>query len=179
MAAGKLRNCPYCKKLYVEYGDGCCPRCKEKQERERQAVRDYLDANPGADMMTISKATGLSAKVLTRMGKEGFLGARKSAFSHSCRGCGKPIYEGLYCKACVASFAKKRADLASRRLTENLLGGSRKDGSGRREADAKFLVKTYSKYQDSSGQPLLKSDRLKQKRRERSGGGFYSKGDRF
>lgn len=174
----KLKNCPYCKKLYVDYGEGCCPVCKEKREMERQAVRDYLDANPGSDMMTIAKATGLSLKVLTRMGKEGFLGKRKSAFTHPCRSCGKPIDEGLYCKACIASFAKKRADLASRRLTENLRGGNRKE-SGRREADGKFLANTYNKYMDSSGKPLLKSDRMKQKRRESGKGGFYSRGDRF
>ena len=177
MVTGKLKNCPYCGKVFVDYGEGCCPVCKEKQELERQAVRDYLTANPGADMMTISKGTGLSSKVLTRMSNEGFLATRKSAFAHPCRGCGKPIDEGLYCRACIATFAKKRADLASRRLTDNLRGG-RKDGSGRREADGKFLAKTYNKYMGNDGKPLLKSDRIKQKRRE-SGGGFYSRTDRF
>ena len=68
---GKLKNCPYCRKVYVDYGEGCCPVCKEKQEVERQKVRDFLDENPGADMMAIAKATGLSAKVITRMTKEG------------------------------------------------------------------------------------------------------------
>lgn len=174
---GKLKNCSYCQKVYVDYGDGCCPVCKEKQEVERQKVRDFLDENPGADMMAIAKATGLSAKVITRMTKEGFLGKRRAAFSHPCKGCGKPIDEGLYCKACIASFAKKRADLAARRLTDNLRGG-RKDEGGRREADSKFLSKTYNKYLDSNGQPLLRTDRWKQKRRE-NGGGFYSRGDRF
>ena len=171
----KLKNCPYCQKVYVDYGEGCCPACKDKQESERQKVRDYLKANPGADMMSIAKGTGLSGKVLSRMSKEGFLGERRVAFAHPCRGCGKIIDEGLYCKACIASFAKKRADLASRRLTDNLRGGKK---DGRREADAKFLAKAYDKYMDSTGQPILKSDRLKQKRRE-SGGGFYSRGDKF
>ena len=40
---GKLKNCPYCRKVYVDYGEGCCPVCKEKQEVERQKVRDFLD----------------------------------------------------------------------------------------------------------------------------------------
>lgn len=179
MAAGKLKNCPYCQKVFVDFGEKCCPACKEKQEAERQAVRDYLNANPGADMVAISKATGLSSKVLTRMRKEGFLGSSKMAFLHPCRGCGKYIDEGLYCKACIASFAKKRADLASRRLADNLRGGRKSDSSGRREADGKFLAQTYSKYTDSNGVPILKRDRLKQKRRER-GGAFYSRSeDRF
>lgn len=172
---GKLKNCPFCQRVYVDYGESCCPACKEKQELEREAVRDYLTANPGADIMTIAKGTGLSTKVLTRMGREGFLATRKAAFAHPCRGCGQPIDEGLYCKACIATFAKKRSDLASRRLTENLRGGKK---DGRREADGKFLAKTYNKYMGSDGQPLLKSDRLKQKRRE-GGTGFYSRGDRF
>ncbi|MBQ7498940.1 MAG: hypothetical protein IJU00_14110 [Selenomonas sp.] len=174
---GKLKNCPYCHKVFVDYGEGCCPACREKQDAERQVVRDYLKANPGADMMTLARETGLSGKVLKRMSKEGFLGERRAIFAHPCRGCGKTIDEGIYCKACIATFAKKRADLASRRLTDNLRG-SRKDGNGRREADGKFLAKTYNKYKDTSGKPLLKSDRLKQKRRE-SGGGFYSRGDIF
>ena len=174
---GKLKNCPYCHKVFVDYGEKCCAACREKQEAERDVVRDFLKKNPGADMMTIAQGTGLSSKVLTRMTQEGFIGIRRSTVSHPCRGCGKYIDEGLYCKACIATFAKKRADIASRRLTDNLRGG-RKEESGRREADSKFLSKTYNKYKDSSGKPLLKSDRLKQKRRE-SGGGFYSRGDIF
>lgn len=176
----KLKNCPFCQKVYVDYGEGCCAACKEKQESERDLVRDFLNEHPGADMMTIAKATGLSAKVLKRMCKEGFLGERRAVFPHPCRGCGKYIDEGLYCKACIASFARKRSELASRRLTENLRGG-RKEGGSRREADSKFLAKTYNKYLDSKGQPLLKRDRLKKKRHEsrESGGAFYSRGDRF
>ena len=158
-----LKNCPYCRKVYLDVGEGCCPECKEKREGQRQMVRDYLTANPGADMMEIAKATGLSSKVLMTMSREGFLAARRVAYAHPCKGCGTIIDEGLYCKACIASFAKKRADIAARRLIGNL-----------READGKFLTKTYSKYMDSSGVPLLKSDRAKLKRKQSGKGGFYN-----
>ncbi len=166
-----LKNCPYCRKVYLDVGEGCCPECKEKREGQRQMVRDYLTANPGADMMEIAKATGLSSKVLMTMSREGFLAARRVAYAHPCKGCGTIIDEGLYCKACIASFAKKRADIAARRLIGNLRSGAKAE---RREADGKFLTKTYSKYMDSSGVPLLKSDRAKLKRKQSGKGGFYN-----
>ena len=147
-----LKNCPYCRKVYLDVGEGCCPECKEKREGQRQMVRDYLTANPGADMMEIAKATGLSSKVLMTMSREGFLAARRVAYAHPCKGCGTIIDEGLYCKANLRSGAKAE----------------------RREADGKFLTKTYSKYMDSSGVPLLKSDRAKLKRKQSGKGGFYN-----
>ena len=171
----KLKNCPYCEKVFVDYGGGCCPACQEKQDLERDKVREYLIANPGADITAISKGTGLSTKALTRMSKEGFLATRRTVFSHPCRGCGKLIDEGLYCKACIAAFAKRRMDIAARKLVESMHGGKRET---RRQADRTFFAKTYNKYMDSDGKPLLKSDRMKQKQRG-SGSGFYSRKDRF
>lgn len=171
---GVLKNCPYCRKVYLDVGDGCCPECKEKRESQRQLVRDYLNANPGADMMAIAQATGLSSKVLMSMSREGFLATRRVAYAHPCKGCGVIIDEGLYCKACIARFAKKRADLAARRLLGNLRSDSK---SERREADGRFLTKTYNKYMDKSGEPLLKSDRAKLRRKESGKGGFHTSVD--
>lgn len=171
---GVLKNCPYCHKVYLDVREGCCPECKEKREAQRQKVREFLNDNPGADMMTVAKATGLSAKVLTTMTREGFLGARRAAYAHPCKGCGTIIDEGLYCKACVASFAKKRADLAARRLLGNLRSDSK---SERREADSKYLSDTYSKYMTKKGEPLLKSDRAKLKRKQSGQGGFHTSVD--
>lgn len=145
---GKLRNCPYCNRIYLDLGDGCCPECKDKQEAQRDLVREYMAQHAEADIVSIARGTGLSLRVLMRMRREGFLTVGGPGHSHCCKRCGAPLEEGIYCRYCVAAFARKRTELANRRIVESMRGIQ----DGRREADTKFLTGTYAKFSD----PLVK-----------------------
>ncbi len=153
---GKLMNCPYCNRLYLDLGDGCCPECKEKQKAQRQLVRDYLFEHAEADVVSIARGTGLSLRTLMRMRKDGFLEINTALHSHYCKRCGAPLDEGIYCRQCVAAFAQKRVELANRRIVDSMRGLR----GERREADTKFLVGTYAKYVD----PLVKVTGRKRRR---------------
>lgn len=145
---GELKNCPYCNRVYLDLGEGCCLECKVKREEQRQVVRDYLFEHADADLVSIARGTGLSLRTLIRMRKEGFLEKNRTIHTHTCKRCGTHIDDGLYCTQCVAAFARKRVELANRRMLDSLQGLR----GGRREADTKFLSKTYVKFVD----PLVK-----------------------
>ena len=167
---GGLKNCSYCHKVYLDLGEGCCSECKGKQEVQRQMVRDYMFSHGATDLISISHGTGLPLRTIMRMRKEGFLAPRQQTGVRKCRKCGVSISEGIYCLNCVASFARKRADLASRRMRDSMRGSC---WGERRQADSKFLVDAFAKYGAIAGQPLLKSDRLKQRRRRMLGDDLY------
>ncbi|WP_029541152.1 hypothetical protein [Selenomonas sp. AB3002] len=158
---GELKNCPYCHKVYLDRGEDCCPHCKDKQEAQRQMVREYMDSHLATDLISIAHGTGLSFKTIMRMKREGFLTPQRLQEPHRCKTCGAIIDEGLYCMNCVAAFSQKRADLASRRMRDNMYSGR---WGERRMADSKFLVDTFAKY-GGIGRPLLKSERARQRRR--------------
>ena len=157
---GVPRNCPYCHNLFMDRGEGCCAGCRGKQEAQRQKVRDFLSRHLATDLISIAHGTGLSLRTVMRMRDDGFLAPQRAHGSHKCKKCGAYIEEGIYCLACVSAFAKKRGDLASRRMRDNMLGA----GAVRREADSRFLADSYAKYGSTAGRTLQKSEQKKLKR---------------
>lgn len=172
---GKLKNCPYCGKLFLDVGRGVCPRCEETLDMERQFVREYIEQHPGADLREVASGTGLPVKRLTKMKRDGFLADRRSMVPHPCHSCGKPTYDGMFCNACVAAFAKRRSEIAHHHLAENLKGVR----VPLRKPELGFFSRTYKKYSREEALPLLKSDRLKlkkQREKERRGAFFTNFG---
>ena len=94
---GELKNCSYCHKVYLDFGEGCCSECKGKQEVQRQMVRDYMFSHGATDLISISHGTGLPLRTIMRMRKEGFLAPRQQTGVRKCRECGVAISEGIYC----------------------------------------------------------------------------------
>ena len=168
---GKLKNCPYCGKLFTDIGKGACRACEVKLEIDRQMVRDFLEKHPGADIREVASGTGLSVKKLNKMRRDGFLADRHSAVPHPCHSCGKPTYGGMFCNACITSFAKERREIANQNLVENLKGGT---GAGQCRTGADFFSKTYQKYSAEAALPLLKSDRAKLKKQRQRHGAFFT-----
>lgn len=103
-----LKNCPFCGKLFVDKGSGCCPECTLKQLEEKRKIKDYLEANPGARMKDVMKATGVSLNDVSSMVRDGALVKVHTPGTHPCKGCGNPIRTGKFCKACIASMKEAR-----------------------------------------------------------------------
>jgi hypothetical protein len=59
--AGEIRVCPRCGNMFCYSGIGphLCTKCKELDEEEFNAVKDYVYSNPNATIMEVSKETGV------------------------------------------------------------------------------------------------------------------------
>ena len=69
---------------------------------QRNAVRDYVRAHPGAPDSEIINNLGISKQTLHRIAKSAK--PFKNGIYHPCGRCGKNILEGIYCSDCRALF---------------------------------------------------------------------------
>lgn len=96
----KLKNCPYCQKLYRDMGQGYCAACAEKiREMEKKAL-EYVEQHPNVSTSEIVEATGVPEKIIISMIQNGQFLDSGSSVSYPCSMCGRPISIGFYCMSC-------------------------------------------------------------------------------
>jgi len=98
--AGKLKNCPYCGKLYAEIGRKMCPDCLEKERQMESDVVAYVRAHSGAKIPEIVEETGAHENLIKRMIREGRFEQVGIKMSYPCEKCGAPIMTGKLCQKC-------------------------------------------------------------------------------
>ena len=98
--AAKLKNCPYCQKLYMDSGQDCCPACAEKiRDMEKQAL-EYVEQHPDVSAAEVAEATGVPKKIIINMIQRGQFVDSGLSVSYPCSMCGRPIQSGVYCLSC-------------------------------------------------------------------------------
>ncbi|MCL5047136.1 MAG: MerR family transcriptional regulator [Actinobacteria bacterium] len=103
----EIRNCPVCGSLFVFGGRNFCPACMEKEEKDFQALRKFLDENPSATMEEISEATGVEVRKILQFLKEGRLVYKAPGPPViACESCGAPISTGRLCDRCTAEITE-------------------------------------------------------------------------
>ncbi|AEF17914.1 flagellar operon protein TIGR03826 [Thermoanaerobacterium xylanolyticum LX-11] len=97
-----IKNCKRCGKLYNYTGFDLCPECFNKDEEDFIKIRDYIERNPQATVVEVSKATDVEVKRILDFLKEGrlILGSKNTNISLTCERCGKKILSGRYCESC-------------------------------------------------------------------------------
>ena len=97
-----IKNCPECGKIFNFIRTNLCPECQEKEEQVFRVIRDYISQNPGVSAIDVSKDTGISEEKVLRFLRQGRLsiGGEKQV-KLECELCGRPIYGGRYCPACL------------------------------------------------------------------------------
>ena len=102
MATGKIKNCPYCGKIFaVVNGVSACPDCVVKLQEMEKAIIDYVRENPKSRVRDICEATGAKESMIKRMIREGRFIQEGVKLNYPCEKCGAPIYEGKFCTACM------------------------------------------------------------------------------
>lgn len=131
----EVKNCVKCKKLFQYLsGPPLCPNCKEQEEKDFQAVRQYLKEHPRASLTEVADALEISVEKITRFLKEGRLEiAPGSAIILECERCGSPIMSGRFCASCsgklesdLSSTSKELRDRASQ-TSQSMMKYLRKD----------------------------------------------------
>jgi len=108
----EVKNCVKCKKLFQYLsGPPLCPNCKDQEEKDFQAVRQYLKEHPRATISEVAETLEISVEKITRFLKDGRLEvAPGSTMLLECERCGVPISTGRFCAVCSG---KLESDLSA------------------------------------------------------------------
>lgn len=113
------RNCKKCGAVF-QYTDGypLCKECRDKDEEEYHAVREYIRIHPGVKIEEVADALGLSPQQILRYLRE----ERLEIPSYSekfilCEMCGCVIRTGRFCERC-----KEHINVELKRDRETTLG---------------------------------------------------------
>ncbi len=103
-----LKNCRSCGKVFGYVGGtSICPACREADEADFAAVKDYLYDNRGASLSQVSTDLEVSVEKIKRYLKEGrleIIGETPNLFLE-CESCGRSIKTGRFCNECEISLA--------------------------------------------------------------------------
>lgn len=65
--------CKVCGKFFEKNGQTLCEKCYEKDKREYDRVREFVERHSGATVLDVINSTGISMKTIMRYIEEGSL----------------------------------------------------------------------------------------------------------
>lgn len=122
-------QCKQCKHLFQSFGSNICPSCNEELEKDFEIVKEYIYNSPRANVVEITKNTGVPEKTVLYFLKDGRLSIEGTDPVLVCEKCKKPISSGRFCKECqstlentfIKSYAQSKQNLAEE-ARKTLLG---------------------------------------------------------
>lgn len=102
-----IKNCKSCGKIFnaLSSNDRICPVCKQADVDNFKKVKEYLYKNRGANIPTVSEATGVAQKDIVRYLREDRLEvADLSEIGIPCERCGTNIKSGRFCPSCLSEM---------------------------------------------------------------------------
>ncbi|AOY75639.1 TIGR03826 family flagellar region protein [Clostridium formicaceticum] len=103
-----LRNCANCGRAFAYAGSELCSRCDTTIEEDFKKVKDYLYDHPGANIIEVSEATGVSEKKILRFLREKRIEIKEEDnLLLDCQRCGIAIRSGRFCDACTIELQKE------------------------------------------------------------------------
>lgn len=120
MVAVTLRNCVRCGKLFGSSGgQRLCPTCVKQEQEDYEAVRAYLKKRPGAPLLEVSDATGVSVARIREWVREGRLVLHEPGGNGlTCERCGQPVTTGRLCERCRRELAAQLQSAVGRSRSE-------------------------------------------------------------
>jgi len=107
MAINNLKNCPECKRIFVDTGIGLCRDCYDKQQQTMDDICSYVRDNPGSKVKEICEALGVKERLVMRMIREGRFVVDGAIVEYGCETCGAPIVTGRFCQKCNDNLIKQ------------------------------------------------------------------------
>jgi len=106
--AGKIAQCKKCARLFQSLGTlPYCPDCVEQLENNFDLVKNYIYDHPHANVVKISKETGVPEKEIFYFLKEGRLSISEDNGMLYCENCGCSIATGRFCAACQKQLERE------------------------------------------------------------------------
>lgn len=104
-----LKNCKECNKVFAHPTRQLCEDCYLEAQQEFEAVKEFLEENPGATVAEVAEATEIDVETIYEYIKEGRLAVVPKDVELHCQICGAKIDSGRVCARCRSDF---RADSA-------------------------------------------------------------------
>lgn len=96
-----LKNCRQCGRVFASSGGNLCRKCIEQIDEDFRLVRKYVRDHNGADVLEVSKATGVKEEIILQFLREGRLISRGFVSSLKCERCSVKIDSGRLCPRCL------------------------------------------------------------------------------
>ena len=108
-------ECVRCEKVFVsDKNTNICPDCLMKENEDLKTVTDYLRDFPLANIIEVSRRTGVDAAQIFRFVKYGSLKIVAPPEAFKCRLCGKEVKKGTLCQECIDKVGElKEAQMKS------------------------------------------------------------------
>jgi flagellar operon protein (TIGR03826 family) len=95
-----LKNCEECNRVFAHPTRSLCEECYEKARKSFDAVKKYLQENPGATVAQVSKDTEVDLELIYEYIREGRLDVVPRDARLQCTICGTSIAVGRVCQSC-------------------------------------------------------------------------------
>jgi len=99
-----LKNCDVCGKVFAHPTRTLCEECYKEAQARFQAVKDYLQRNPGATVAEVAEATETDVDVIYQYIREGRLSIVPRDAGLQCELCGASIQIGRICSRCLGKL---------------------------------------------------------------------------
>jgi flagellar operon protein (TIGR03826 family) len=115
-----VRNCRKCGKIFNYIGSPICQVCKQAEEEDFKAIKDYLYRNPGSSITQVSAELDISVEKIRRFLKDGRLEITGDDGNMilECENCGKSIKSGRFCDDCERNLASGFKSAANQMKSE-------------------------------------------------------------
>ena len=116
-----LIECVRCDNVFVSDRDtNVCPDCLIRENEDFKTVTEYLRDFPLANILEVSRRTGVDAAQIFRFVKSGSLKIVAPPEAFKCRMCGKDVKKGTLCQSCIDKVselkeAQKQAEVEKMR----------------------------------------------------------------
>ena len=103
----EIKSCRFCRKAFRGFS-ALCPNCAEQMDKKYLTVRNYLDRDRSANVMTVARETGVDEKSILFLIREGRIALRSSDGTVvTCMKCGVAILSGKYCDKCKGALVQE------------------------------------------------------------------------
>ncbi len=103
-----VSQCKKCARLYQSFGNApYCPTCMDDLEKSFDLVKEYIYEHPLANVVEISRETGVPEKEIFYFLKEGRLSVSENNGMLLCESCGRSIITGKYCESCKKQLERE------------------------------------------------------------------------
>ncbi len=102
----EIKSCRFCKKAFRGFS-ALCPTCAEQLDQKYILVRNYLDRDRSANVMTVAQETGVDEKSILYLIREGRIALLSNdGAAITCLKCGTAILSGRYCDKCKGNLVQ-------------------------------------------------------------------------
>ncbi len=111
------KYCKRCNKLYNYGTDRFCTDCLKAMDDTVLRIRDYLDENPGANVVSIRDELDIPEKDILFLIKEKrieFTQIDTSSIRGNCAKCGKPVIAEKYCRECKEKMSQEMLNVTNK-----------------------------------------------------------------